>query len=103
AGNLAIQHKPLMTKIRIWYGNRRQQRTRIGMTRSGEQRGAVSLLNNHAEIHDSDAMRQILHGGDIVRDEEKREPKPFLQRLEKKDDARTQRYVQSRGRLLENN
>ncbi len=71
------------------------------MTRSGEQRGAVGLLNNHTKIHDGDAMRQILNGGNVVRDKEKGKPKPFLERLEKKDDARAQRDVQSRGRLVE--
>ena len=51
--------------------------------------------------HDGDAMRQILNGGNVVRDKEKGKPKPFLERLEKKDDARAQRDVQSRGRLVE--
>src|SRR3982074_2350961 len=70
------------------------------MTRSGEQRGAVGLRNNHTKKHDGDAMRQIPNGGNVVRDKEKGKPKPFLERLEKKDDSRAQRDVQSRGRLV---
>jgi hypothetical protein len=34
-------------------------------------------------------MRQMLHGCNVVREKEKRELEPFLERLEKKDVART--------------
>ena len=61
-----------MTKIWIRYGNRREERACIGMTRSGKQRGVVGLFNNHAKAHDGDATRQILHGGNVERHEEKR-------------------------------
>jgi hypothetical protein len=61
ARNLAIHYEPLTAKSWVWHGNRRKECARIRMTWVCEQRGAIGLLNNHPQIHDSDAMRQILY------------------------------------------
>ena len=91
-----------MTKIWVRCGNRRQERACVGMTRSGYSDALSASSTTTPKIHDGDAVRQILYGGKVVRDEKKGEPKALLEPLEKKYDARPQRDVQGRGRLVEN-
>src|SRR5215211_2991337 len=46
---------------RIGHRHGCEQRFRVGMQRPGEQRGLVRVLDDAAEIHDRDAVRDVLY------------------------------------------
>src|SRR6185312_13467427 len=57
-------------EIRIRRQHRLQQRARIGMRLRCEQAGAAALFDDAAEIHDRDAIGEMLHDSEIMADEE---------------------------------
>ena len=77
-------------------GMRRQQRPAIGMARRGEQRLRVRGLDDAAEIHHGDAVGDVLHHGEIVRDEDVGEAEPVLQVAQQVEDLRADRDVERR-------
>ncbi|MBV8428811.1 MAG: ABC transporter ATP-binding protein [Hyphomicrobiales bacterium] len=64
------------------------------MARRAEQRAAVRQFDQLAQIHDGDAVRQVLDDGEVVADEEQREPEFVLQIGEQVDDLRLHRDVE---------
>ena len=52
------------------------------------------VFNDAAQIHHCDAVADVLHHREIVRDEEVREVKLLLQVFEQVDDLRLNRYVE---------
>ena len=57
-------------------------------------------LDDLAEIHDGDAVGDVLHHGEIVADEDVGEAKALLQLLHQVDDLRLDRHVERRHRLV---
>ena len=58
-------------------------------------------LDDLAEVHDGDAVGDVAHDRQIVRDEEVRQAEAALQLLEQVDDLRPDRHVERRHRLVE--
>src|ERR1700730_1701697 len=57
-------------------------------------------LDDLAEVHHSDAIADVLHHGEVVGDEDIREPEFALQVLEQVDDLRLDGDVERRHRLI---
>ena len=60
-----------------------------------------ALLDDPAEIHHGDPVRDVLHDREVVGDEQVGEPKLALQVLQQVDDLRLDRHVERRDRLVE--
>ena len=58
-------------------------------------------LDDLAEVHHGDAVGDVAHDREIVRDEDVRQPEVALQRLEQVHDLRADRDVERRHRLVE--
>src|SRR4051794_18902305 len=58
-------------------------------------------LDDLPEVHHGDAVRDVTDDGEIVRDEDVRQPEVALERLEQVDDLRADRHVERGDRLVE--
>ena len=81
-------------------GNRRDQRLGIGMGRSGVERRGLGRLDDPAEIHDRDAVADMLDHRQIVGDEDIGEAEPRLEVDQQIEDLRLDRDVEGRDRLV---
>jgi len=80
---------------RIDNGRRCQQRLCVGMSRPIEDAARLSQLHDLAEVHDGDAIAQVFHNAQIVRNEEVRESHLLLQPQQQIENlARPRRRVQ---------
>ncbi len=70
------------------------------MQRLGVDRLLVGDLDELAEIHHRDAVADVLHHGEIVRDEQIGQPEALLQVLQEVDDLRLDRDIERRDRLV---
>jgi hypothetical protein len=84
----------------IGYGRRGQQRLRIGMGRAAEDAGPRTLLDQLAEVHHRDLVREVLDCGQVVRDEQTGKPEVPLEVGEQIEDRGLHRHVQRTGRLV---
>ena len=98
--NVALQHDTLLAVGRVRVRDRRQQRLRVGMLRVRADGRGRSDLHHPAEVHDRDAVRDVLHHRDVVGDEEQREAEPALEILQQVDDLGLDGHVQGRDRLV---
>ena len=80
--------------------NGREQRLGIGVARSCEEGGLGGELDDLAEVHDRDAMGDVLHHREVVGDEDEAEPETGLQILEQVDDLCAHRDVEGRDGLV---
>src|SRR5436190_16685668 len=88
-------------RVRLWHG--RQERFGVWMLWISEQRAFVRELNDFAEIHDRDAMTDVLDHGKIVRDKQVRELHLVLEIHQQIDDLRLYRHVECGYGLVAHN
>jgi hypothetical protein len=72
--------------VRVGGRDRGQERPRVGVDRRREQVVGVRDLDDAAEIHHRDSVRDVPHDREIVRDEEVGQPELALQILQQVDD-----------------
>ncbi|MPN28210.1 hypothetical protein SDC9_175651 [bioreactor metagenome] len=103
-GDFALQNDALSRAVhlRVKRGNCRKQRARIGMHRAHMQFSCLRELNDFAEIHDPDALRNMLHNRQIVRNKEIGQPHILLQLFQHIDDLRLNGHVQRGYRFVAN-
>ena len=65
-----------------------------------EQRALLGIFDDSTEIHHRHAGGNVLHNGEIVRDEDVREPQTPLQIAQQIDHLRLDRNVQGRDRFV---
>src|SRR5215470_20004013 len=70
AWNIAFQQLPLPSGMSLRHGNRREQGACIGMARIGEELIRGRCLDDAAEIHDRNPVRDMFDYCKIVRDED---------------------------------
>src|ERR1700759_2525228 len=80
--------------------NLAKQRDRIRMVRLREEVGGAGALDNPAEIHDHDAVADMLHHADVVADEEVSQAKFALEVEKLVEDLRLDRNVERGDRLV---
>lgn len=78
----------------------RQQRLRVRVLGRREQVGGRNLFEDAAEMHDGDAVGEVLDGGEVVRDERAAEAAVPLEVREEVEDGCVDRDVQRGGRLI---
>ena len=77
-----------------------EERHRVGMVRPREEGVRRSALDDAAEIHDRDAVADMLHHAEIVADEEIGQAEIALQLHEQIDDLRLDRDVERRDGFI---
>ena len=90
---------PLLRGSGIGHG--RQQRLRVRVARALVHVVGGADLDDLAEVHHRDAVGDVAHHREVVRDEDVREAQLVLQVLEQVDDAGLDRHVERRHRLVE--
>ena len=70
------------------------------MKRAREQRFAVGLLDDHAEIHHRHLIAHMADDAEVVRDEEIGQPERLLQALHQVEDLRLDGHIERRDRLI---
>ena len=93
-GHVALEHDALALRARIGDGRGRHQGLRIRVARRGEDRLLVADLDDAAEIHHGDAMRDVLDDAEIMGDEEIGEAERLAQIDEQVQDLRLHRNVE---------
>ena len=70
------------------------------MTWRGEQFLGIGGLDDTAQVHHRDTVRDVFHHGEVVRNEDIGQPEPVLQIAQQVQDLRTDRDIQRRYRLV---
>ena len=78
----------------------RKQFPRIGMLRGSEHLIHAALFDDLPLAHDGDAVGDVPHDADVVRDEENCRPRALLERTQLVEDLQLDRRVECRGRLI---
>ena len=68
--HVAVEHDAVALARRVGDGDGREQGARVGVERVGVKLGGRGDLDDAAEVHDGDAVRDVLDDGQPVRDEE---------------------------------
>ena len=77
-----------------------KQFPRIGMLRISEHLIHAALLDDLPFAHDGDAVGDVPHDADVVRDEEDCRARALLERTQLVEDLQLNRCVECRGRLI---
>ena len=80
--------------------NRVDQRPRVRMLRRSEDVGGRAELDDPSEVHHGDPVGEVLDHGQVVRDEDDRQPELALQRCDQVQDLRLHQNVERRHRLV---
>src|SRR3954452_10854076 len=81
---------------RVGDRHRREERDRVRVERRLVQRLRRRDLDDGAEVHDRDSVRDVAYDGEVMRDEEVRQVEVSLQRLEQVEDLRLNRDIERR-------
>ncbi len=103
ARHIAFEHDAPARALALGVGERDggQQCLTVGMHRAGVEISGPGRLDDPAEIHHGDAVRDVAHDREVVGDEQERETEPLLQLLQKVEHARLNRHVEGRDGLVE--
>ena len=85
----------------IGLGDRRQQRLRVRMRGRRVELLGRPDLDELAEVHHGDVVGDVAHHGEVVGDEQVGQVELVLEVLQQVDDARLDRHVEGRHRLVE--
>ena len=80
----------------------REQRACVGMARVAKDRFAIALLHDSPEVHDREAVAQVAHDGQVVRDEHDGQTEAAAQVLEEPEDRGLHGDVQCGDGLVGN-
>ena len=70
ARHVALQADPLALHLRVRHRHGGEQRLRVGVLRVAVEIAGPGEFDDAAEIHHRDAVGDVLHHGEIVRDEQ---------------------------------
>jgi hypothetical protein len=86
--------------VGIGHRDRRQQGGRVRVGRADVHLVGVPLLDDLAEVHHGDAVAEVADDGQVVGNEQVRQPEPVLQVAQKVDDLGLRRDVEGGYRLV---
>src|SRR5215510_7862984 len=101
--NIALQQLPLSSRMGLRERDRRKQGTGIGVPWSREQFVRSRGLDDAAEVHDRNPIRDVFDHRKIVRNENVSEGKALAKVGEQVEHLRTNRDIERRNRLVTNN
>ena len=81
-------------------GHGAQQPARVGMARAAEHLLAAAFLDETPGVHHGDAIRELVHHAEIVRDQQDRGAELALEVAHQLEDLRLDRDVERGGRLV---
>ena len=87
-GHVAVQDDPMAAFRDVDLGDAGKEREGIRMERTGAEFLGGADLHDAPEIHDHDAVTDVFHDGEIVRDEEERHAGLLLDVLQEVHDLR---------------
>ena len=99
-GDFAPGRADLIAQRRIGFRDRRQQRLGVGMARSRVERRGRRGLDDAPDIHHGDAVADMAHHAEIMRDEQHRQPQPVLQVEQQIDDLGLHGNIERGYRLV---
>src|SRR5712691_11769394 len=99
--NFAGQDDPPSLPPRVRHRDGGEQGARVRMGTTLEHLQGLSEFHDFSKVHDRDVIREVAHEGQVVRDEEVREPEVALEILEEVHDLRLHRDVKGGCRLVE--
>ena len=101
---LSLEHDPAPRRWRALLGvdewDRGEERLGVRMNRALVEDVHRRLLDDHAEVHDGDPVRDVADDAEIVRDEDVGEPELVLEVVEEVDDLGLDRHVERGDRLV---
>ncbi len=100
ARHLAAQDDPFALGARGGHRNGGKERPGIGMPWISEYRLAFSDLDNSAEMHHGDAIGNVPHHGEVVRNENVGKAKSSLQVAQQIEHLRADRNIKRGHRLI---
>ena len=102
AGGLAFEDEPLPAALElgVGHGHGRAERLGVGVERVVKEGVAIGELDDLAEVHDGDAVRDVLDHAEVVGDKEIGEAQLGLEVLHQVDDLRLNGDVEGRDRLV---
>ena len=101
--HVAFEDHPIGAEARVRLRHCRKQRLGIRMFRRLEQRLGAGDLHDPADIHHGDAVADVLHHAQIVRDEQVGKAQPILQIEHQVEYLRLHRYIERGYRLVGDN
>ena len=99
AGDLALEPDALAL-LAVRLRDRRQQRLGVGVVRRAEHRLGVAELHQPPEVEHGDAVGEVAHDAEVVRDEQVGDALVGLQLGQQVEDRRLHGDVERRGRLV---
>src|ERR1700722_20270989 len=99
ARQVALQHHTVAPRRRVGQRNGGDEGVAVGMARLGKQLLGRRGLDDATEVHHGDAVGNVLHHREIVRDEDVGETEPALQLAQEVENLRADRHVERRDRL----
>src|SRR5215204_1960600 len=91
---------PLAFLVGVGDGDSGEQRGGVGVARLVVERASVGELHDLAEVHNGDAVGDVLYHGEVVGDKDVGQVELFLQVLQEVDDLGLDRDVESRDGLV---
>lgn len=85
---------------RIGQRNGFEQGAGVGVSRGFKDGARRPDLDDSSQIHDGNAMREMAHNGEIVRDEQHCQPSPLAKPGKEVEDTRLNRHIESRNRFI---
>ena len=99
-GDLATEDNLIFFEAGIGLGHSRQERLGIRMLGVKIERFGIGEFNDFADIHDGDAVGDVLNDAEVVRDEEISQFQLFLQVLQQVENLRLDRDIKGGDRLI---
>ena len=96
-GTSPVSTVRLLPHTRVRLGNGREQGAGIRVLGIAAEGAAVRDFHDATEVHDRDAVGDMLDDAQVVRDEEEGKAEPALKVLKKIDDLGLNRHVQGRN------
>ena len=100
AGNVSFEDLDLLSGFHIRGRDRVHQRFGVGVERMIEDLLRIRQFNNIAEVHDADAVGDVLYNGHIMGDEQIGKVLLFLEVLQKVQDLGLDRNIQRADRFI---
>src|SRR5271163_1547932 len=98
--NVSLEHYRSPARVRVRYGNRRQQSLCIRMARVAVEFATRRTLHHPPQIHNEYTVADVFHYAKIVGNEQQRQSEFALQILQEIDHLRLNGDIQRRDRFI---
>ncbi|MDF2762172.1 MAG: hypothetical protein K0S83_906 [Thermomicrobiales bacterium] len=96
----ALRRAAEKTVRRVGLGHRGDEGASVGMNRLVDDLPRRTALDNRAQVHDRDTIREVAGGGDVVRDVEEGDAALVLETAQQVEDLHSRRGIDHRDWLV---